>query len=101
MMLKELSKIYNHMKNNIETMKKKLGIKNTISDIKNTLEEIKSKLDDAKDKVSNLEKGKNTQSEEQKEKKIKKNEGSLRELRDNVNQNNIHMIGLREGEEKE
>ena len=36
-----------------------------------------------------------------KKKNLKKNEDSLRELQDNTKHNNIHIIGISEGEEKE
>ena len=32
---------------------------------------------------------------------MKRNEGSLRDLWDNIKRNNIHIIGVPEGEEKE
>ena len=44
---------------------------------------------------------KNTQSEQQIEKRLKKNEDSLRELWDNMKHNNIGIIGRPEGEERE
>ena len=39
--------------------------------------------------------------EQKREKRLKTNEESLRELWDNVKRNNIHMIGVPEGEERE
>ena len=39
--------------------------------------------------------------EENKEKRMKRNEDSLRDLWDNINCNNILIIGVPEGEEKE
>ena len=46
---------------------------------------------------------KNTQAEQQKEKKkrIFKNEESLRNILDNMKQNNVHIIGIPEGEDSE
>ena len=39
--------------------------------------------------------------EQKKEKRLKRNEESLRELWDNVKCTNIHIIGVPEGEERE
>ena len=39
--------------------------------------------------------------EQNKEKRMKRNEDSLRDLWDNIKHNNIHIIGVSEGEEKE
>ena len=39
--------------------------------------------------------------EQKREKRLKTNEESLRELWDNVKRTNIHMIGVLEGEERE
>ena len=38
--------------------------------------------------------------EQTKEKRMKRNEGSLRDLWDNIKHTNIHIIGVPEGEEK-
>ena len=42
-----------------------------------------------------------TAAKENKEKRMKRNEDSLRELWDNIKSNNIHIIGVTEGEERE
>ena len=42
-----------------------------------------------------------TEAEEKREKRLKRNENSLRELWDNVKCTNIHIIGVPEGEERE
>ena len=93
---------FHSMKNDIETMKKDQSeIKTTISEMKNTLEGINSRLDKV-DPTSNLKVIEtNTQSEQQKEKTIFRIEGSLRHLWDNMKYNNICIIGMPEGEEKE
>ena len=39
--------------------------------------------------------------EQTKEKRMKRNEESLRDLYDNIKRNNIHIIGVPEGEERE
>ena len=43
----------------------------------------------------------NTQKEQEKEQSLRKNEELIRELKDNMKQNNIHIIGIPEGEEEE
>ena len=42
-----------------------------------------------------------TDMEQKREKRLKRNEESLRELWDNVKHTNIHIIGVPEGEERE
>ena len=39
--------------------------------------------------------------EQNKGKRMKRNEDSLRDIRDNIKHNNIHIIGVPEGEERE
>ena len=90
------------MKKEIETINKgQEEMKNTISELKNTVEGIKSRLDEAEDRISELEDKveKNTQKEQ--EKRLRKNEEAIREMQDNEKRNNIHIIGIPEGEEEE
>ena len=92
------------MKKEIETINKgQEEMKNTISELKNTVEGIKSRLDEAEDWISELEEKveKNTQNEQDKEKRHRKNEEGLREMQDNMKHNNIRTIGIPEGEEEE
>ena len=42
-----------------------------------------------------------TAAEQNKEKRMKRNEDSLRDLWDNIKHNNIHIIRVPEGEERE
>ena len=44
---------------------------------------------------------KNNQKGQEKEKRLRKNEEGLREMQDNMKLNNIHIIGIPEGEEEE
>ena len=44
---------------------------------------------------------KNTQKEQEKENRLRKNEEGLREMQDNMKCNNIRIIGIPEGEEEE
>ena len=92
------------MKKEIETINKSQEeMKNTISELKNTVEGMKSRLDEAEDRISELEDKveKNTQKEQEKEKRLRKNEEGLREMQDNMKRNNIHIIGIPEGEEEQ
>ena len=75
-------------------------MRTTIAEINNTLEGINSRLDEAENWISDLEdnRAENTQSERQKEKRILKNEESLRDLRNNMKHNNICITGTPEGE---
>ena len=74
----------------------------TIMEMKNTLKRINSTLDEAEDWISDLEDkvSENTQSEQQQEKRIQKNEGSLRDLWNNIKHTNT-IIGVPKGEEYE
>ena len=100
----ELTANYINMKKEIETITKgQEEMKDTIYEMKNTVEGIKSRPDEAQDRISQLEDkvGKNTQNEQEKEKRFKKNEEGLREMQDNMKHNNIHIVGIPEGEEEE
>ena len=70
--------------------------------MKNTVEGVKRRLDEAENQISKLEDKveKNTQNEQEKEKRLKKNEEGLREMHDNMKCNNIQIIGIPEGEEE-
>ena len=100
----ELTANYINMKKEIETINKdQEEMKKTISELKNTVEGIKSRLDEAEDWISELQ-GKveiSTQNEHEKEKRLRKNEEGLREMQDNMKHDNIHIIGIPEGEEEE
>ena len=76
---------------------------NTITEMKNTLEGINSRITEAKERISDLEDRmvEFTAVEQNKEKRMKRNEDSLRDLWDNIKCNNICIIGVPEGEERE
>ena len=63
---------------------------------------MKSRLDEAEDRISELEDKveQNTQKEQEKEKRFRKNEEGLREIHNNMRRNNIHILGIPEGEEQ-
>ena len=69
--------------------------------MKNTLEWINSRIKGT-ERISELEDRlvEITAGEQNKEKRMKRNEDSLRDLWDNIKYPNIHIIGVPEGEEK-
>ena len=75
---------------------------NAINEIKNSLEGINSRITEAEERISDLEEKKVeiTTTEQNKEKRMKINEYSLRDLWDNIKCTNICIIGVPEGEER-
>ena len=76
-------------------------MKNTIPEMKNTLKGIKNRLTEAEDRSSKLEDKAERNTQNNKMKKTKRNEDSLWELQDSIKHNNIHIIGISQGEVKE
>ena len=76
---------------------------NTITEMKTTLEGINGRITEAEERISDLEDRmmEFTAMEQNKLKRMKRNEDSLRDLWDNIKCNNIRIIGVPEGEEKE
>ena len=76
---------------------------NTITEMKNTLEGINSRITEAEEQIIDLEDRmvEITTAEQNKEKRMKRNEGSLRHLWDNIKRANIQIIEVPEGEERE
>ena len=76
---------------------------NTITEMKTTLEGIKNRITETEERISDLEDRmvEFTAVEKNNEKRMKRNEDSLRDLWDNIKHNNIHIIGVPEGEERE
>ena len=100
----EYTENYISMEKEIESMNKcQEEMKNAIFELKNSVEEIESRLDEAEDQINELEDkvGKNTQKEQEKEKRLRKNETVLREIQDNMKHNNIRITGIPEGEEEQ
>ena len=73
-------------------------MQNTITEIKNSLEAANSRIQEAEERISKVEDRlvEITDVEQKREKRLKTNEESLRELWDNVKWTNIHIIGVPE-----
>ena len=71
--------------------------------MKTTLEGMNTRITEAKERISDLEDrmGEFTAAEQNKEKRLKRNEDSLRDLLDNIKCTKILIIGVPEGEETE
>ena len=71
--------------------------------MKNTLEGINSRITEAGERISDLKDRMVgfTAAEQNKEKRMKRNEDSLRDLWDNIKCNNIHVIRVPEREKRE
>ena len=79
-------------------------LKNKQAELKNTLEQINSRITEAEERISDLEDRmvEFTAAEQKKEKRMKRNEDSLRDLWYNIKRNNICIIrGPRRRREKE
>ena len=86
-----------------ELKNKQTDVKNTITEMKNTLEGINSRITKGEEQISDLEERmvEFTAAEQNKEKRMKRNEDSLRDLWDNIKHTNIRIIGVPEGEKRE
>ena len=71
-------------------------MKNTLGEISDRINEAKEWLSELKDRMMEI-----TALEKNKEKRIKRNEDSLRDLWDNIKCTNIYIIWVLEGEERE
>ena len=85
-----------------ELKSKQTMMNNTINEIKNSLEGIKSKITEAEERISDMEDKivEITTAEQNKEKRMKRTEESLRDLQDNIKCTNIQIIGVQEEKEK-
>ena len=86
-----------------ELQNKQTEMNNTITEMKNTLEGISSRITEAEERTSDLEDRmvEFTAAEQNKLKRMKENEDSLRHVWGNIKCNNIRIIGVPEGEERE
>ena len=100
----KIEKMQEMFNKDIEELKnKQTQMNSTITEMKNTLEGINSRITEAEEWISDLEDRmvEFTAAEQNKEKTMKRNENSLRDLWDNIKHNNILIIGVPEGEERE
>ena len=69
----------------------------------NTLKEIHSRITEAEEQINDLEDRtvEITAMQQSIEKRMKRNEDSLRDLWDNIKRTNVHIIEVPEGEERE
>ena len=77
---------------------------NTVNEIYNSVEGINTRITEAEERISDLEDKivEITTAEQNKEKRVKRTEGSLRDLWDNIKRTNIRIIGApRRRREKE
>ena len=86
-----------------ELNNKQTEMNNTITEMKTTLEGSNSRITEAEERASDLEDRmvEFTVAEQNKEKRMKINGDSLRDLWDNIKRNNMRIIGVPEGEERE
>ena len=98
-----MEKIQETFHKNLEELKsKQTMMNNTINAIKNSLKGSNSRITEAEKRISDLEDKivEKTTTEQNKQKRMKRIEDSLRDLWDNIKHNNIRIIGVPEEEEK-
>ena len=110
MVVKMIQNLGNRMKKIQETFNKDLEelkskqtmMNNTINEIENSLEGINSRITEAEERISDLDDKivEITTAEQNKEKRMKRIEDSLRDLWDNIKHTNIKIIGVPEEEER-
>ena len=98
-----MEKIQEMFNKNLEELKsKETMMNNTINEIKNSLEGINSRITETEERISDLVDKivEITTAEQNKEKRMKRIEDSLRDLWENIKHTNIRIIGVPEEEEK-
>ena len=98
-----MEKIQETFNKDLEELKsKQTEVNNRINEIKNSLEGINSRITEAEERISDLEDKivEITTAEQNKRKRIKRIEDSLRDLWDNTKFTNIWIIGVPEEKEK-
>ena len=92
----KIEKMQEMFNTDLEELKnKQTEMNDTITDMKNTLEGINSRITEAEERISDLEDRmvEFTAAEQNKEKRMKRKEDSLRDLSDNIKCNNIRIKG--------
>ena len=100
---KRMERIQETFNNDLEELKsKQMVMNNTITEIKNALEGINNRITEAEERVSDLEDKivEITAAEQNKQKRMKRIEDSLRDLRANMKGSDIRIVGVPEEEEK-
>ena len=100
----KIEKMQEMFNKHLEELKnKQTEMNNTITEMKTTREGINSRITEAEERISDLEdrRVEFTAVEHNKGKRMKRNEDSLRDLWGNIKHNNICIIGVPEGEERE
>ena len=98
----KIEKMQEMFNKDLEELKnKQTEMTNTITEMKTTLEGSNSRITEAEEQISDLEDRmvEFTTAEQNKAKRMKRNEDSLRDLWD-IKRNNIRIIGVPEGEER-
>ena len=98
-----LEKVQETFNKDLQELKsKQTMMNNTLNEIKNSLEGINSRITEAEERISGLEYKivGITTAEQNKEKRMKRIEDSLRDRWDNIKRTNIWIIGVPEEEEK-
>ena len=77
---------------------KQAEMQNTLTEIKNSLEAANSRIQEAEEQISEVEDrlSEITDVEQKKEKRLKRNEDSLREFWEKVKYSHVHVIGVPE-----
>ena len=99
----KMEKMQESINKDLEELKNKhTETNNTITEIKNTLEGINSRISEAEERISELEDKmvEITSEEQNKVKRMKRTEDSLRDLWEDIRCTNIRIIGVPEEEEK-
>ena len=99
----KMEKMQESINNDLEELKNNYTeTNNTITEIKNTLEGISRRISEAEGRISELEDKmvEITSEEQNKVKRMKRTEDSLRDLWGNIKFTNIQIIGVPEKEEK-
>ena len=98
-----IDKMQETFNKDVEELKRNQAMmKNTINEIKNTLDGINSRITEAEERISDLEDKivEIITAEQNKEKRMKRIEDSLRELWDNIKHTNIRITGSQKEKRK-